>query len=205
MHISWLGKTAFRIQAKTNEGDINILIDPYRMKVGSCPRNLSADIVLLTRGEEDLITLSGKPFVLSSAGECDVKGVLITSVQGHEAGETMLRVDAEDMSLGHLGLCKKQLNEEQKEALSSVDILCVPVGGLDCFDEEEAIKAINDIEPSVVIPMAMKSDNDPNAQGVERFLKEMGMSQAAKPEKKIIIKKKDLPIDETQIMVIAKE
>lgn len=62
MHISWLGGTSIKIQTKYADSDVTVLIDPYKYDKGAFPRSLTADVVLLTRGSEELITLSGDPF-----------------------------------------------------------------------------------------------------------------------------------------------
>ena len=204
MHISWLGNTAIKIQTKPFDKDITIVIDTYKQKKGNFPRSLTPDIALYTRGEKDSITLSGAPFIFSTPGEIDTKGVLVTGVEGHEAGEIMLRVDVEDMTVVHLGMIKKQLTSKQLEVLSGVDILCLPVGHPDSFDAENAVKLVNEIEPRVVIPYAFKSDNDPEAKPIDAFLKEIG-SKNGSPEKKVIIKQKDLPEEDTDVIVLEKE
>ncbi len=204
MHISWLGNTAFKLQVKPFDKDIVVVIDPYKQDKGSFPRSLAPDIGLYTRGEKDSITLSGAPFVLSNPGEIENKGVLVTAVQGHDKNHIMLRVDAEQISIGHLGLINKQLTDEQLGVFSGVDVLLVPVGNGDGFDAEAATKAVSSIEPRIVIPMAFKSDNDPTAKPVDNFLKEIGSTNST-PEKKVIIKKKDLPQEETQVIVLGKE
>ena len=202
MHISWLGNTAFKFVFKPAEEDVVVVIDPYKPTAGTFPRNLSADIGLYSRGEENTITL-GNPFVLSTPGECEIKGVLVTAAYGDGSDQLMFRIDSENLSIGHLGMAKKPLNERQTELLSGVDVLIVPVGENECYDAEAASKVANALEPKVVIPMAFKSDNDPKAKPVEEFLKEMGAK--VQPEKKLIIKKKTLPEEGTQVMVVDKE
>lgn len=204
MHISWLGNTAIKIQTKPFDKDITIVIDPYKQKNGNFPRSLTPDIALFTRGEKESITLSGEPFIFSTAGEVDTKGILITAVEGHNAGENMIRIDAEDMSLAHVGMINKQLTSKQVEILSNIDILCLPVGHKDSFDAEGAVKLVNEIEPRVVVPYAFNSDNDPDAKAIDSFLKEIG-SKNGTPEKKVIIKKKDLPEEDTDVIVLEKE
>ncbi|MBT4120435.1 MAG: hypothetical protein HOA57_01570 [Candidatus Magasanikbacteria bacterium] len=204
MHISWLGNTAVKIQVKPFDKDVTIVIDPYKPEKGSFPRSLTPDIGLYTKGEKDSITLSGDPFVLDTPGECETKGVLITTVQSEKAEDIKIRLDAEQMSVGHLGLANKQLTEKELEVLADVDILLIPVGGDDCYDAQTAAKAATSIEPKIIIPIAFKSDNNTNARPVEDFLKEMGVASTA-PEKKFIIKKKNLPTEETQVIVLAKE
>ncbi len=204
MHISWIGSTGIKIQTKPQNDDVTVLIDPYKSEEGVTPRNLAANIVLFSRGADEAITLSGEPFVLASPGECEIKGVLLTAAPGNGEGQTILRIDTEGVSLAHLGLTNKIPNNEALEAIGSVDILCLAVGGGSGYDPETAIKVINMIEPRVIIPIGFQSDNDPKALPVEKFLKEIGLP-AEKPEKKIILKKKDLPMEDMKIMVLEKE
>lgn len=206
MHISWLGGTTIKLQTKPLDKDLTIIIDPYRYAVGTSPRNLGPDIALLTRGEKDAITLSGSPFILITPGECDIHGVLVTAVEGHEEGTTMIRVDTEQLSLAHLGAANKPLTDKQREVVGDVDILCIGVGGPESgtYYHHEAIDVINELEPRIVIPMAFQSDNNPDAKPIEKFLKEMGIADG-KPEAKVIIKKKDLPEEETRVIVLSKE
>lgn len=204
MHLSWLGATTIKIQTKPADSDVTVIIDPYRPSEGSFPRSLAPDIALFTSGESGAITLSGNPFILSTPGECETKGVLVTAVQGHTPEQTFFRIDTEYMSLGHLGRAAKELTDKQLEVLSDVDILIVPIGNMGCYDTEDAVKAVNAVEPRIVIPMLFKSDNDPTADGVQAFLKAMGSGNGVE-EKKVILKKKDLPEEETRIIVLAKE
>jgi L-ascorbate metabolism protein UlaG (beta-lactamase superfamily) len=204
MHLTWLGSTAVKIQTKPFDKDVTVVIDPYKPAKGSFPRSLAPDIALLTRGEKNAITLSGNPFVLATPGECETKGVLMTATEGHEPNTTMVRVDAEQISVGHLGHTNKPLTDKQLDVLSGVDILFISVGGGETYSAEQAVKMVNTIEPRIVIPIAFKSPNDPKAADVSAFLKEIGAKDAA-PEKKFIIKKKDLPQEETIIIVLTKE
>ncbi len=204
MHISWLGNTAIKIQTKPKEDDVSIVIDPYKQNVGNFPKNLAPDIAVYTNGEENSITV-GDTFKLTSPGEIEIKNVLISAVQGNSEEQTMVRIDTEGMSLCHLGKVKKQLNDIQLDILSGVDILLIPIGGGDgMYNAQEAIKVINDIEPKIIIPIGQKSENDPNADDVEKFIKELGLTPKT-TDKKVIIKQKDLPQEETEVYVLIKE
>lgn len=204
MHISWLGNTAIKLQVKPFDKDVIVVIDPYRPTTGNFPRSLAPNVGLFTRGENGSITLSGSPFILATAGECEIKGVLITAVEGNAPGTVMLRLDTEQLSVGHLGITNKPLTDKQLEVLADVDILFVPVGNGESYDAEAAAKAVNAIEPRIVIPMAFKCDTDPKAKPVDEFLKEMGAANGG-GEKKVIIKKKDLPQEDTHVIVLNKE
>jgi hypothetical protein len=204
MHIYWLGKTFIKLQMKPADTDVTVLIDPYASDTGSGPRSLLTDIVICTRGQkEQIITLQGTPFELIGPGEIETHGVLIAAVQGNNPESTMIRLDAEGVSIGHLGWTDQQLTDKQLEVLAGVDVLIVPVGATGVYDAEGAMKAVNSVEPRVVIPMAFHSDNDPSAKPVTEFLKEFG--SAPEPEKKTIIKKATLPQEETQLILLEKE
>ena len=211
MHISWLGTSAIRIQTKPLTEDVIIAIDPYKPLKGSFPRSLAPQIGLFSRGEAGSITLSGNPFILSNPGECETKGVLVTAVQGHEAEASLpagrqvfFRIDSEYMSVAHLGNAKKELTNKQLEILGDIDILIVPVGNGDVYDADQAVKAVNAIDPRIVIPMWYKSDNDAGAKPVSEFIKAFGAKDIVE-EAKTIIKKKDLPQEDTRVIVLTKE
>lgn len=204
MHISWLGNTAVRIQTKPNTEDVILVIDPYRPAAGNFPRSLTPHIAIFTRGEEASVTLSGNPFILAAPGECETKGVLINAIEGVDPSHLLLRFDAEGISAAHLGLTNKQLTNEQLEVVGGVDILFLPVGADSAYDAEAAVKVVNAIEPRVVIPIAFRSENDLKAGTADAFLKEIG-AKTEKPEAKVIIKKKDLPQEETRVILLEKE
>jgi len=204
MHIQWLGAGAFKLQVKPVNDEIVVVIDPYKQEKGNFPRSLTPHIGIATHGEDELITLSGDPFIVSIPGEYETKNVLIQAVAGKDEQNMAIRVDAEMMSFGHFGLTKETPNDAQIEFLSGVDILAIPVGGKNSYSAEQAVKLINNIEPRIVIPYAYKSDNEPDADSVEVFLKEIGVP-AEKPGTKVIIKKKDLPQEDMQIIVLEKE
>lgn len=204
MHISWLGGTAIKLQTKYLESDVVVLIDPYKTDQGSSPRSLTADVALLTRGNNEVLTLSGNPFVLDTPGEIDSKGVLVTGVAGHTEDSIMYRIDIEGVSMAHLGLVTEPLTAAQLEILSGVDIIFIPAGNKAAFDTEAALKTVNSIEPRIVIPMAFKSDNDPDANTPDAFIRGLGL-QVPSEEKKVIIKKKDLPEEETKVILLGKE
>jgi len=204
MHISWLGSTAVKLQTKPVSDDVIVILDPYKPENGEFPRSLTADIVIATRGEKNLAPLSGTPFLLNSPGECEIKGVLMTAAYSQTPGQTIARLDAEQLSIGFLGMVNKTLTNEELDVVSGVDILFVPVGGKDCYDAEMAVKMVNEIEPRIVIPMAYQSENNPEANDVSAFIKAIGL-KAEEPQSKVIIKKKDLLAEEMKVIILEKE
>jgi len=203
MHISWLGSTCVKLQTKTLDEDVVVLIDPYKPTSGEFPRSFSPNLALFSRGAENAATLSQNPFVLDTLGECEIKEVMVTTTPTTE-GTIIFKINAEGLSLVHLGGLSKKPNIEEMEKLGAIDILLVPVGnGKKYLNAEDATALVTALEPRIVIPIAYQCDTDKDAKLVSEFIKELGL----KPEltdKKIIIRKKDLPADETKLYVLEK-
>ena len=201
MIISWLGHAGIRIHSK----ETVILIDPPAASTGLKPTKQAANIVALTQTDgTDVKSVAGEPFIINSPGEYERQNVFVYGLQlpGDEE-RTHFRVEAEEISLGHLGFIKEKLDNGQLAALEGVDILFVPVGGKSVYDAEEAAKLISQIEPRIVIPIQYKcAGSTAGYTDVSAFLKEMGSKSSEAVEKYKVIKK-DLPAEETQVVVLS--
>jgi len=220
MYLQWFGQSFFKITAKNSLGqDVVLAIDPFNKNYGlKTPNKFGADIALITHDHEDHNNLelikgteiSPEPFIITGPGEYEVKGIMIYGVpsfhdneNGASRGEnTIYILEIENIWLAHLGdLGQKQLTEKQLEHLEGVDILLVPVGGTYTIDAKTAGQIISEIEPRVIIPMHYKIPGlNLNLDGVEKFIKEMGL----KPEEtdKLRLTKKDLPSEETKLVIL---
>jgi len=204
MHISWLGQTCIKLQTKNLDKDVTILLDAYKPKTGEFPRSFSPDVALFSAGQENAATLSQDPFVISSLGEVEVKNVMIYAVPGPE-GSVIYKLNGESLTLVHLGRLKKMLDSSEMEKILGPDILFIPVGGgANYLDAKTAAALATALEPRIIIPLAYKCDTDPDAAPITAFIKELGIKPEA-TEKKVIIKKKDLPQEETKLIVLEKE
>lgn len=202
MHISWLGQTCVRLQTKNLDEDITVIIDGYKPATGDFPRSFSPQIALYSHTEEDATTLSQNPFVISSSGECEVKGVMCYSYPCSDG--QVFKINSENLNLIHLGKITKKLDEAMLEKLGTPDILFVPIGGgKDYLSAQDAADMVTAMEPRIVIPMAYQCDSDPKAGSLTDFIKVLGLKPDL-TDKKIIIKKKDLPAEETKLMVLEK-
>lgn len=200
MIISWLGDAGIRIQAK----DTVVLIDPPGASTGLKPTKQAANIVALSQSEgRDVKSIAGDPFVINSPGEYERQSIFVYGVRlPGDPDRVHFRVEAEEMSLGHLGGVKEKLDNGQLAAFESVDILFVPVGGKSVYTAEEAATLISQIEPRIVIPIQHKcAGSTAGYSDVSAFLKEMGSKSSESLEKFKIIKK-DLPAEETQVVVL---
>ena len=204
MHISWLGQTCIKLQTKNLDKDVTIIIDAYKPKTGEFPRSFSPDVALFSAGSDNAATLSQDPFVVDSLGEVEVKNVMIYAIPSSE-GSIIYKLNGEGLTLVHLGRLKKTLDNAEMEKILSPDVLFIPVGGgANYLNAKDAAALANALEPRVIIPMAYNCDTDPDAAPVTAFIKELGIKPEA-TEKKVIIKKKDLPQEETKLIVLEKE
>lgn len=201
MIISWLGDAGIRIQTK----ETVVLIDPPSASAGLKPTKQAANIVALTQAEgTDAKSVTGDPLLIATPGEYERQGVFIYGLQlAGDPTRTHFRVEAEEMSLGHLGGLQEKLDTAQLAALEGVDILFVPVGGKTVYDAEEAANIISQIEPRIVVPIQHKyTGNTAGYADVSAFIKEMGGKSSEVVDKLKIIKK-DLPAEDTQVVVLS--
>lgn len=203
MHISWLGQTCVKLQTKYLDEEVTVIIDAYKPKTGEFPRSFSPTMALYSMGTENATTLSGDPFVMDTLGECELKEVMVTAFPS-EGGNIVFKLNAEQLNIVHLGQLSKKPELSEMEKIGSIDILIVPVGNSkNHISIEDAASLVTALEPRIVIPMAYQCDSDTSAKPVSDFIKELGL----KPEttdKKIIIKKKDLPQEDMKMIVLEK-
>ena len=108
---------------------------------------------------------------------------------------------AEGITLTHLGQLKqKELNSQQLEYIENTDILLVPL-----YTQEQqgitpklAANIVSQIEPRIIIPMQYEDDN--KSKLIQNFVKEMGNSKEELDKLKIT--KKDLPQEETKLIIL---
>ncbi|MDD5043860.1 MAG: MBL fold metallo-hydrolase [Patescibacteria group bacterium] len=206
MHISWLGQGCFKIQS----GETVLVIDPYNKDIGLKPPRAKADIVVMSDPDSNgLESISGEYFLINGPGEYEIKGIFVygialDAVEGQKEARrtTIYRIESEGITIAHLDSLNKSLNDKELERLENIDVLIVPVGGGKVLDAKKAVEIINQIEPSVVIPMQYKIPQlKLNLDSVEKFLKEMNALKV-QPLGKYTLKKKDLPPDRTEVVVL---
>lgn len=215
MQIIWKGQSCFQVIAKQEKNSqVSIVIDPFDESCGLKIPSLEAEILLVThhhRDHDNTKAVKGMPFLIDGPGEYEIKGAFIQGipsfhddVQGKERGiNTIYTVEAEEIKLCHLGdFGQKELTGEQLEKIGNIDILMIPVGGTYTIDSKIASNVISQIEPKIIIPMHYELPHlKLKLEGVDKFLKTMGI-KSVEPLNKLIIKKKDLPLEGTQTIVL---
>jgi len=77
----------------------------------------------------------------------------------------------------------------------------VPVGGNGVMDASTAAKAVNEIEPKIVIPSHYQIPGLAASAGkLDTFVKEMGGK--SETMEKLLLKRKDLPEDQTKLIIL---
>ncbi len=217
MDIFWGGQALFRIKGKTAQ----VVIDPFDPNYTGLklPKDLTADLVLVSHDHKDhnngeaAITPAGiQPMVFTQPGEYEVAGIVVTAVDsfhdsqnGAERGRnTIFHLMFEGLNIVHLGdFGQSELSEEQVAQIGEVDILLVPVGGVYTIGSKIATNIVSQLEPRVIIPMHYKIEGLKfELEGLDGFLKEMGIEEAT-PLPKLSITKDKLP-EEPQVVVLSK-
>lgn len=180
MEITYLGLSCIRLRGH----DVQVLVDPPATTLPGLGRT-PPDIIVRTEGEtvsELLRPRPGQPQEVSGPGEFEVRGV---TVHGLPAGAvTIMRIVIDEICVAALGRLDRQLTEDEVDELGRVDVLAVPVGGVDALSAVAATQVVNAIAPAIVIPVRYRSggvagtgDYDP----LDRFAKEMELTDGALP------------------------
>jgi L-ascorbate metabolism protein UlaG (beta-lactamase superfamily) len=210
MEITWYGHSCFRL---TERGMASVVTDPFDSEaVGYEPLRLKADIVTVSHeapGHNFTSAVKGTSHRITGPGEFEIGGVFITGVQTDTNGKknvekprnTLYVFDYDGLNVAHLGDLRQVPTQSEVEALGTVHIALVPVGGGNGLNAAKAAEVISLLEPNIVIPMhyglkACKIQLDP----LSKFLKEMGLT-AAEAVPSLKISRSGLP-DETKVVVL---
>ncbi len=212
MEITWYGHSCFRL---TERGMATVVVDPYDSKsIGYAPLKLKADIVTVSHdasGHNNTDAVKGTSHVITGPGEFEIGGVFITGVQTDGTGSgkktkdqvrnTLYVFDYEGLTVAHLGDLKQVPTQAEIEALGTVNIALVPVGGGGGLNAAKAAEVISLLEPNIVIPMHYATpDAKVTLDSLNKFMKEMGLGkQEAQPSLKV--SRSGLP-EETHVVVL---
>ena len=190
---------------------IKIVINPFQKTLGlKLPPSLlkNVDILLATDNSYKAKEIDNDFFLIDGPGEYEIKGVFIKGISGNSCPnekieKTIYTIKTKEVSICHLGdFNQKELTKEQIEEINQTEILMIPVGGDSVLDAKEALKIVNQIEPSLIIPMYFHVPKlNIRIDGVDKFLKEMG-EKTIEPLDKLSIKKQVFDKDGTKIIVL---
>jgi L-ascorbate metabolism protein UlaG (beta-lactamase superfamily) len=190
MEITWYGHSCFRLSER---GLANVVTDPFdHNTIGYQPLKLKAEIVTVSHeasGHNYLDAVKGASHVIRGPGEYEIGGVFITGVQtdgygkkdnGHECN-TLYVFDYQGLTVAHLGDLRQVPSQAEVEALGTVHVALMPVGGGGGLNAAKAAEVISTLEPDIVIPMHYATpDAKIQLDSLDKFLKEMGLSDVEK-------------------------
>lgn len=211
MEITWYGLSCFRL---TERGLATVVTDPFdSLAVGYESLKLRADIVTISHdapGHNFTSGVKGYSRLITGPGEFEIGGVFITGIQTNgytkreatEPRNTLYVFDYEGVTVAHLGDLNHVPSQTEIEALGTVHIALVPVGGGSGLNAAKAAEVISLLEPGFVIPMhygttasALKLDT------LSKFLKEMGLGTLElQPSLKVT---RSMIPDETRVIALS--
>jgi L-ascorbate metabolism protein UlaG (beta-lactamase superfamily) len=208
MEISWLGYSCFRLKGKNT----TVITDPFPPTLGYSLGKPSARVVTVSHSHADhsyTKAFDSETKLINRPGEYEVGGVLIIGLATFHDAENGARlgknnvfaIEVDDVNICHLGDLGHPLSSDQIEELGNVDVLMVPVGGGDTISASQASALVRSLEPKIVIPMHYKTLTlSKQMDGVDKFLKEMGITESV-PQPKLVVSKSSLPLT-TQVVVL---
>lgn len=205
MEITWYGLSCFRL---TERKHANVVTDPYDSSLGLPQLKLKADVITVShdaKGHNQTDGVSGYQHVLRGPGEYEIGNVFITAIatpgEDKSAPNIIYLFDYDGLTVAHLGDMQKVPSQTQIEALEEVGVLLLPVGGGNSLNAAQASELVSMLEPNIVIPMHYKLPGlSLDLDGVERFLKEMGVTEP-KEESVLKVSATSLP-EETEIVLL---
>lgn len=189
MNLYWYGKNSVGIDS----GEDSLIASPVDLEK-ELKSAKAANVVLASFEDEEDRKIKTTSFLINNPGEYDVKGFFVMGFTGFDKN-IVYTIEVENIRLCCLSGLDKELTDAQLESLSDIDILLIDIG--DTEDSNEvASKIVNQIEPRIVIPIGYNPEKKATV-----FFKEMGASDV-EPQNKLNIKKKDLPQEETKMIVL---
>ena len=189
-----------------------MVTDPFPPDLGYSLEKVNAAIVTISHqhpNHSHTASIGGNSRLISRPGEYEIGGILIIGISSYHDAEngarlgknTIFIIEIDDVTICHLGDLGHPLSAKQVEEIGNVDVLLVPVGGLNTLGASQAAGLVRAVEPKIVIPMHFKTPNlTRELEPVDKFLKEMGLNEVV-PQVKLTVSKSALP-PATQVVVL---
>ncbi len=207
MDVTWLGHGCFRLRGRGAAA----VTDPYPPSIGLKLQRLDANLVTVSHEHENhnYTQIMRDAYEIRGPGEYEVAGVSVIGVPTYHDAEkgakhgrnTIYLIEIDDVRVCHLGALGHPLDDSEAEAISSPDILLVPVGGRTTINAAQAAGVVRQLEPRYVVPMhyaipGLRLELDP----LDRFLKEMSVGPS-EPQPKLSVQASSGEYD-TKVVVL---
>jgi len=195
--VTWLGHGCFRLRGR----GAAVVTDPYPPAIGLKLGRMDAEVVTISHEHDN----HNYTQIVRDGAYDSVIGVPTyhDAEKGAKHGRnTVYLIEIDDVRICHLGDLGHKLEDAEAEAVSSPDVLLVPVGGNTAMNAAQAAEVVRQLEPRYVVPMhyaipGLKLQLEP----IDRFLKEMGVA-ASEPQPKLSVQKSSVSEYETKVVVL---
>src|SRR5438132_7097513 len=200
MELTYHGLSCMRLRGR----EATVVIDPPQVALPGLAR-ATPDIVVRPEGETDpdrLRQREGHAQEVSGPGEFEVRGVTIFGLATGDT--TVMRVEVDEVRVVSAGRLRRQLTEDEIDALGRVDVLVVPVGGGDSLNASEATKLVRALEPAIVVPARYSAvGGSSEYEPVDRFAKEMGLAEGTwEAQPRLVLSGPTGVTDDTRVVIL---
>ncbi len=207
MEITWYGMSCFRI---TERKLATIVTYPFAPAIGLGELKLKSDVVTISHdapGHNYIHGVSGMEHQLDGPGEYEIGGVFITGIatpsKTGKFNNIVYLYNYNGLTIAHLGDIGDVPSQKQIEDLELVNVLLVPVGGGSSLNAARAAELVSMLEPNVVVPMHYQLPGlETSLEPLDKFLKEMGVSEAKREASLKLTNADSLP-QETEVIILA--
>jgi L-ascorbate metabolism protein UlaG (beta-lactamase superfamily) len=209
LDVTWLGHGCFRLRGRAAA----VVTDPYPPAVGLKLARMDAEVVTVSHEHDNhnfTQVVRDGAYEIRGPGEYEVAGVSVIGIPTYHDAEkgakhgrnTVYLIEIDDVRVCHLGDLGHKLVDAEAEAVTTPDVLLVPVGGASAMNGAQAAEVVRQLEPRYVIPMhyaipGLKLKLDP----IDRFLKEMGVT-VSEAQPKLAVQKSSVTEYETKVVVL---
>ena len=216
VRITWLGHAFFLIESK----QARVAVDPYNASVGYPIPDVTADVVLVTHEHGDhnnVSVVKGSPTVVRGVGQHAASGIAVRGVatkhyddpkNASRGDNTVFVWQQGGIRLAHCGDLGHVLSDAQVGEVGPVDVLMIPVGGHFTVDVPKTKQVVQQLKPSVVLPMHYRTDATSSRlpiAGVDDFLGLMKDAAEIDNEGKhtVTLSADALPKDKPRVIVMS--
>jgi len=209
MEIKYCGANCFVITSKK----VRLVFDDNLSEVGLKTVTKNGDIVIYGALHKEPVAET--LLIIDQPGEYEVSNVSVNGIATRSAMDepkktsaTMYKLIIDGIQVAVVGHIYPELNDSQLEALGTVDVLLIPVGGNGyTLDPIGAQKIIKKIAPKLVIP-SHYADNAIKYEVPQKTLEEALKDLELEPRGSVAelkLKASDLLNEDTQLTIIERQ
>lgn len=209
MELQYFGGNCIKISTKK----ASIVVDDNLEALGQKSITKPGDVALFTSehgSANDKVKLT-----IDLPGEYEVSSTSITGIAARAHIDTedqksavMFKIIADDVRIAVVGHIDPKLSEAQLEALGTIDVLVIPVGGHGfTLDPVGALKVIKEIEPKIIVPTNYEDSKlkyAVPATDLETAVKGLSMDVKETTDK-LKLKGSELLTDQAQLIVLERQ